>query len=318
MDRDFDCVVCGETCIDLTVRPVDRSQPLHVQGTLRVGPIQAGTGGIVPNSGMAMAKMGLRCAGFGCVGNDDWADLLTDRLKNAGMNADYIVRMPQQQTSATAILVDDSGDHTFAFHPGASTAFSAELVTEHLSLFERSRYALLGYYGLMSPGTEASLAGVFRQIQQTGCRTALDSAAGGGELSPLDEILPWLDVYVPSYDEARSQTGCNEPREMVRVFRKFAPQALLGIKLGSHGAVLSPGAEEWITVAPVTPPGDVVDTTGAGDCFYAGLICGLARGLSVSDAGRLAAAAGACSVTQPGATTGLPDFEALSSLAGLE
>ena len=54
----------------------------------------------------------------------------------------------------------------------------------------------------------------------------------------------------------------------------------------------------------------MIDTTGAGDCFYAGLIAGLSAGLSVADAGRIGAAAGACCVTGVGASSGLREFKA--------
>lgn len=316
MGRDFDCVVCGETCVDLSVRPIDRSRPLLGQGLLRVEPIVAGTGGIVPNAGMALTRMGMACAGFGCVGDDNWADLVTARLNNAGMNTELILPLAGEATSVTAILGDDTGEHNFAFHAGASRRFDSGRIAPHLSVFKRSRFALFGYYGLM-PQLEADLPDVLRRIRLQGCRTALDAAADGGRRQPLDQILPHLDLYVPSYDEAQSQTGCDDPEAMIRVFRDFAPEALLGVKLGADGALLSPAADTWIEVAAIPPPGDVVDTTGAGDCFYAGLICGLLRGCSVADAGKLAAAAGACAVTRAGATAGLPDFDVLGRIAGI-
>jgi sugar/nucleoside kinase (ribokinase family) len=61
----------------------------------------------------------------------------------------------------------------------------------------------------------------------------------------------------------------------------------------------------------------VVDTTGAGDCFYGGLLTGILRGMSPADAARLAAAAGACCVTELGATTAIRDFAATARLAAL-
>ena len=65
------------------------------------------------------------------------------------------------------------------------------------------------------------------------------------------------------------------------------------------------------------PPGEVVDTTGAGDCFYGGLLAGILRGLSIADAGKLAAAAGACCVTGLGATTAIRGYEETAKLAGI-
>jgi sugar/nucleoside kinase (ribokinase family) len=72
-----------------------------------------------------------------------------------------------------------------------------------------------------------------------------------------------------------------------------------------------------LTIDCVPPPGPVLDTTGAGDCFYAGLLTGLLRGMSPAQAGRLGAATGACCVTGMGASAGLRDFDGTMRLAGL-
>ena len=61
-----------------------------------------------------------------------------------------------------------------------------------------------------------------------------------------------------------------------------------------------------------------MDTTGAGDSYYAGLLTGMLRGMPVEQAGRLAAATGACCVTGYGATAGLRGFAETARLAGLD
>jgi sugar/nucleoside kinase (ribokinase family) len=137
-------------------------------------------------------------------------------------------------------------------------------------------------------------------------------------MKPLDRLLPLLDVYVPSYAEAAHQTGKTDPEAIIDTFRQCGAAGLLGVKLGSEGALLSPRAGQYERIAQVAAPGPVVDTTGAGDCFYAGLLTGLLRGMSTTAAGRLGAATGACCVTGLGATAGLRDYQETARLAGIE
>jgi sugar/nucleoside kinase (ribokinase family) len=56
------------------------------------------------------------------------------------------------------------------------------------------------------------------------------------------------------------------------------------------------------------PPVQPVDSTGAGDCFNAGLVAGLLRGLALPEAAALGCAAGAASTQAPGGTAGAPDL----------
>ena len=84
-----------------------------------------------------------------------------------------------------------------------------------------------------------------------------------------------------------------------------------------RGALLSPRPGEFVEVAVVTAPGPVVDTTGAGDCFFGGLLTGILRGLSVPDAGRLAAATGACCVTGLGGSKAVCGYDETARLAEL-
>jgi sugar/nucleoside kinase (ribokinase family) len=126
-----------------------------------------------------------------------------------------------------------------------------------------------------------------------------------------------LDVYVPSLNEALSQTGLTDPQKIIDTYRNCGAPGLLGVKLGSRGAMLSPAADEYIDVPCIAAPGPVVDTTGAGDSFYAGLLVGLLRGMKPLQAGLLGAATGACCVTGLGATAGLRGFDETMRLAGL-
>lgn len=316
-DKAIDCVVCGSCVVDMLVRPVPLDQAIGGGRLVHVEPIGLATGGIVSNSGTAMARLGMTAAAFSYVGDDDWAPLIRRRYEAEGVDHTYLLTHPEEATSTTAVLIDESGERTFAHCVGAPKRIDKAMFTEHMDLFARSRMALIGYYSLM-PDLEADLADIFAAMRQRGCRTALDAAGDGGTMQPLEQILPHLDVYVPSHNEAEHQTGESDPKRIIETYRACGAPGVLGVKLGSEGALLSDAADAYVEVDPVAPPGDVLDTTGAGDCFYAGLLTGLLRGMSLAEAGQLAAAAGACCVTGMGATAGLRCYNDTATLAGLE
>ena len=315
-DKKIDCLVAGTCVVDFLVRPIPLEAPIGVGKLIHAQPIEATTGGIVSNSGIALARLGMKVSAFTYVGDDNWATILHETYDRAGVDSSALRVHRECGTSATAVLIDKNSDHSFVYYGGASERMDREMVLDNLDLFARSRMTLLGYYSLM-PNLEHDLPELLERIRQTGCRTALDSAGDGGTLEPLDRILPHLDVYVPSYGEAVPQSGEKDPEKILEVFRGCGTKALLGVKLGEKGALLSPRKESYLEVAPVAPPGPVVDTIGAGDSFYAGLLAGLLRGMSAADAGRLGAAAGACCVTGLGASAGLRSFEETAQLAGL-
>lgn len=316
MNKDIDCVVCGSCVVDVLVRPVPLETPIGGGRLIESEPLELTTGGIVSNSGIAMARFGMRVAAFSYVGNDAWAEVIRRRYVAEGLDDAGLLTHATGATSTTAVLIDPSGERTFVHCVGAPKLLNRAAFLDNLDLFRRSRAMLLGYYPLL-PNLIGDLPEVLAAIRGVGCFTALDAAGDGGDFGPLKPVLPLLDVYVPSLAEAHRQTGEQDPRRIVAAYRDAGAPGLVGVKLGSHGVLLSPKAGEFIDVPPVTPPGDVVDTTGAGDCFLGGLLTGLLLGKTPLEAGRIGAAAGACCVTGLGATTAIRNYVETAKLAGI-
>lgn len=315
-EKIFDCVVCGSCVVDVLVRPVSLTEPVGMGSLVRTEPLMLTTGGIVSNAGTTLARLGMKVAAFTYVGKDRWADVIRSGYEQEGIITDYLVEHPEAPSSTTAVLIDPSGERSFLHAVGAPKKLDKKVFIENLDLFSQSRMMLLGYYPLL-PNLIDDLPEVLRKIRETGCQTALDSAADGGNLSPLDACLPHLDVYVPSLKEACNQTGESDPQKIINAYRNAGAPGLLGVKLGDRGALLSPKPKEFVEIPAAEPPGEVKDTTGAGDCFLGGLITGLLRGLEIKQAGQLAAAAGACCITGLGATTAVRNYEETFDLAGL-
>jgi sugar/nucleoside kinase (ribokinase family) len=313
--KTFDCILCGSCVADILVRPVPLDAPIGAGQLLRTQPIEFSTGGMVCNAGVAMAKLGMKPAALTYFGNDDWGTLIRRRLETSGVDCRHLVTHPTAGSSTSVVLIDAQGERTFAHCAGAPKLIDKSLLLKNLDLFAQSRMMLIGYYSLM-PKLDADLPEVLAAIRASGCRTAMDTAGDGGTMQPLDRVLPHLDVYVPSLREAEHQTGESNPRKILDIYRRHGAPGVLGVKLGANGAMLSSRAGEYLEITAITPPGPVIDTTGAGDCFFAGLLTGLLKGFDVATAGRFAAAVGACCVTALGATAGVRDFGATAALAG--
>jgi sugar/nucleoside kinase (ribokinase family) len=316
MEKRFDCVVVGSCVVDVLARPVPLSVPIGAGRLIESEPLALTTGGIVSNSGIALARLGMRVAAFTYVGNDEWANVIRHRYAAEGIDTSVLVTHPTGATSTTAVLIDPSGERTFVHCVGAPRLLDRQAMMSQLNLFAQSRAMLMGYYPLMTR-LQPDLPEVLAAIRKTGCLTAMDSAGDGGTMEPLARILPHLDFFVPNETEAANQTGRHEPRDMIAAFRDAGAKGWLGIKLGARGALLSPEPGDFIEVVAVKAPGNVVDTTGAGDSFYAGLLAGVLRGMSPDAAGRLAAATGACCVTGLGGSSAIRNYEETARLAGV-
>lgn len=318
MTPSLDCIVCGSCVVDLLCRPVRLDAAIGKGVLHHCEPIGLCGGGITSNAGVTLSRLGARVAAFSYVGKDAWAPVVRNLYRAEGIDDSAMAEHPTSATSTTIVLIDESGERSFYHCVGAPKLLDARAYLDRLDWFARSRMMLLGYYSLM-PNLESDLPEVLHRIRETGCKTALDAAGTGGGMKPLDRILPHLDVWVPSLNEAKHQTKLDDPRKIIEMYRGCGAPGLLGVKLGGkRGVLLSPKTDEFVEVPSCEPPGPVVDTTGAGDSFFAGLLAGLLRGLSVYDAGRLGAAAAACCVTVLGGSGGGRDYAFSSKLAGIE
>ena len=314
MTEMIDCIVCGTCVADILVRPVPLSTPVGGGRLFHVEPIEATTGGIVCNAGIAMQRLGMRVAAASLVGADAWGDLVRSRLTAEGVDCTGIESHPDRATSTTAVLIDPSGERSFAHHVGAPQAIDLAFIRRLMPHWTRSRVALVGYFGLL-PGLEPAMGEALATIRAAGCLVALETGGSGGALEQLIPALPHVDVYVPSLDEAIHQTGLHDPREIVASYRSHGAAGIVGVKLGSRGTLLSPAAGEFFDIPCVPAPGPVADTTGAGDSFLGGLLTGIIRGMPLREAGILGASTAACCVTGLGAIAGLRSFDETLALA---
>ena len=303
--RDLDCIVAGSCVADVLCRPVDLSRAVGAEAHVDTEPAVLAPGGLTANAGLTLARLGVKAGVLSRVGDDRWGGLLRGAFEDEGVDTSGLTTVAGAATSTTVVLVDGAGERAFLHHGGAHRGLrKADYLNDAArAWFGRSRWLLVGYYPLM-PDLQRDLPEVFAAVRSAGCKVALESAGGherGGTMDPLADILPHVDLYVPSWGEARAQTRCGTPRAAAERYRACGTPGVVGVKRGgADGVLLQDTTGAWVDLPSAPPPGPVRDTTGAGDCFVAGLVAGLARGASLTDAGRLACAVSAATVCTVG------------------
>jgi sugar/nucleoside kinase (ribokinase family) len=132
-------------------------------------------------------------------------------------------------------------------------------------------------------------------------------------LDGLAPILAASDVLVVSRGEAESLTGQADPSQAAERLRAaLAAPGVVVITLGEAGAVVLSGAE--LARVAAFPVERVVDTTGAGDAFAAGLIAARLEGRAWEEAARMGCAAAAHKIAYTGARSGQPTRAEISEI----
>ena len=304
----MDVVCLGILVADVIARPVDE---LPHGAVSLMDEISVHGGGCALNTATGLARLGLSALVVGKVGEDTLGDFVIGLLAERGLETRGVLRDPAVPTSATVVLVDRAGERSFLHLPGANGALGAEELAPEI--FAGRALHVAG--ALVMPALDgAPTAGLLAEAQRRGVHTSLDTVYDAtGHWERVQPCLPHLDLLMASLAEAQGISGEQEPASAAAWFRDRGV-AEVALKLGPDGCYVA-GAEFEGDVPAF--PVHVVDGTGAGDAFAAGVIYGRLAGWPLVDAARLANAAGALATTAVGATEGLLDLDETLAFAGL-
>lgn len=299
---DIACI--GILVADIIAKPVDK---IPGAGLLeRISSIGIFSGGCAMNTGLDLAKMGLKAAVLGKIGEDSLGDFLEAELIRHNIDVRGISKDGKLQTSASVVLSSASGERSFLHTVGANAGFSAEDI--NYDVIADSDIVFVGGTMLMDSFDGEDCAKVLKKCREMGKTTVLDTAwdSKGRWMKLLAPCMPYIDYFIPSIDEAIELSGKKAPEEIADVFFDMGVKKTV-IKLGTEGCY---GREEKNGEGIYVPSYrvDAVDTTGAGDSFCAGFLAGLSKGLSFKDSMRFANATGAHCVMSMGASTGIKPY----------
>ena len=285
---------------DLFVPPLAR---LPVAGELvATQDFLANSGGSAANTATALAKLGVRAVVAGKVGNDIFGDFIIRDLQRKNVDISGISRSANYGTSKTVILSVTGEDRRYIHTLGANADLAGSDLAPRLS--NRSRVFYLGGYLTLPSLRSSELCALLQLAHAGGARTVLDVVLPSDQTdgqSSLADVLPHVDFFLPNDDEAGRLTGESDTQSQARQLLRYGCDTVV-ITLGERGAFLMNRRETIETPAFVT---QVVDPSGAGDAFAAGVIVGVLENWEMARTLRFANAIGASACMALGCNTGV-------------
>jgi len=269
-------------------------------------------GGKGANQATAAARLGVPVRFVGQVGDDAYAPVLRAELRANGVDDSLLLNVSGPSGQAMIMLQDD-GENAIILSGGANQQWAGGLPVAAAASIAASQVLLLQREIPEAINQQAAAA-----AQAAGVPVVLDA---GGADTPLDPAwLAQVAVLSPNETELARLTGLDTSTDAAvqRATRALLAQGVgaVLVKLGSRGSVLL--ATEAAPISFGVFAADVVDTTGAGDCFTAAYAVALAEGRPAFERLRFAAAAAALCIGKLGAMPAMPERAAVEALLGYD
>jgi len=208
------------------------------------------------------------------------------RLERLKLSQAHIRQVPDTFTAQAFITTDLDDNQITAFHPGAMNL-------SHLNSVGDSRDVTLG---IIAPDGRQGMLDHARQFAQAGIPFIFDPGQGmpmfsGEELLHFIRLADYVAVndYEARLLQERTGTSIEELARMVRAFV---------VTQGGNGSFIH--ADGRLHRIPSARAQAVLDPTGCGDAYRAGLLYGIAEGWDWPTTGRLASLMGAVKIASRG------------------
>ena len=257
------------------------------------------SGGSAANTMVGVASFGQSSTYIGKVRSDDLGTAFIEGIREAGVGFDTTPATDGPASGRCLIQVTPDGERTMNTFLGASSRLTIADIDEQLV----ANAAVLYCEGYLWDLEEAKAA----------IRHAMDIAGANGVTASLTLSDPfavdrhrdeWLDLIADkvdlvfgNHDEIVSLLGVDDNDQIVAKLRSLTKTSC--VTLGENGSMIIT-ADEVLQI-PAVEVDQVVDTTGAGDLYAAGVLAGLAKGATLEQAGLMGSCAAAEIITHIGA-----------------
>ena len=251
-------------------------------------------GNKVASGVVACARLGIKCAMMGYVGDDIFGRFIMKDFERHGVNISAM-KVRESSTTSFSIVLSDyaTGSRTIVFRTGCAPKYTLEDMDLRLLCDAK-------YFYISNAGEEVVKA--VDIARKAGVQIFIDA---DGYSDDIVSMIPKIDVFVGSEDFYRVMFSDENYEENCRKVMAMGSRIAV-FTLGANGC--AGVSEEGFFRLPAFPV-KVVDTVGAGDLFHGAFLAGLLKNMAVEEAARFASAAAAIKCTRIGGRAGIPDVK---------
>lgn len=289
------CII-GSLNLDIVCRVAELPRPGE---TVAGGRVERLAGGKGLNQAIAASRHGAAVAMRGAVGDDDAGRTLLAGLRREGVNVEAVVAIAGTDSGQAYIWVSAAGENMIVVAGGANAALATTQISG--AAFDDQTVFLAQL--------ETPVDAIRALFESPAARRGLTLLNAAPALAEGRGLFALSDIVVVNETELARYAGLAQAPALVDRIIDAArglicrPGQLIVVTLGAAG-VVAVGADQ-VHQAPGRPA-QVVDTTGAGDCFCGVLAACLSEGARIEDALAVANTAAALSTQRPGASPSMP------------
>lgn len=265
----YDLIVFGGVCCDIVMSGIKR---LPNPGEEIWAESMKFTAGGAFNVAAAAARLGLKTAMPCVIGTDMLSDFILTTAQQEGIDTRLFLRK-QEPREQLSVVLNFGSDRALVSYAAEQAEREMELYLETLTQNIKAKTAV---FGMSKKPLHRKL---MQRMAEEGTSVILDCSWDEEVLKSeeLKEQIRQCDYFLPNLVEAQCITGKSEPEDAARELARFADRVV--VKLGAEGAVYAhEDSVKWYSAVDF---GKVIDTTGAGDNFAAGMCYGVVNRESV-------------------------------------
>jgi sugar/nucleoside kinase (ribokinase family) len=257
---------------------IDADRATQLYGAM--GPAREISGGSAANTLAGLAALGRKCAFIGQVAGDQLGEVFAHDIRAAGIDFDVPARTEQPPTARCLILVTPDAQRTMNTFLGASQFLAAPLIEKEL--IESAAILYLEGYLWDPQEPRAAMRAAIAHARDAGRKVAFTLSDAFVIDRHRDDFVAlmnegMIDILFANETEICSLNQTEDFEAAVAASAAKVP--LLVVTKGEHGAIaVQDGTRFAVAAQPVER---LIDTTGAGDLFAAGVLAGLAEGRSI-------------------------------------